>query len=303
MYIKQTKLLSVVVITMFCLLLTNCSAVITPLPVGLYSNATFPLNYESPDNILEDWKVLGTVEGIATVQSFFGLVAVGDASTYAAYKNAISKFPEADCLLNVTIDYKATSFLGIVSSFTTIIRGKAIQSNRNLRLSEIDMQKSSKNTADNLNKLSDVPKQNDVTADTQHPIMTTQKKTGKQNLALDSSIGSSLNEFEARLIGKWKLHATKLPDGKLITPESGLRGLLSFDINKNVNLIFEQNGKTIEFEGTFYTDIRGATTIEVSQSGKPEPRKKIYYKHITINNELLMLKSESQKEYRWKKTN
>ena len=50
MFMIKAKLFSILIISVLCFVLCNCSAVLTPLPVGLFSNAKFPLGYESGYN-------------------------------------------------------------------------------------------------------------------------------------------------------------------------------------------------------------------------------------------------------------
>ena len=118
------------IILIFC----SCAAfVATPIMGGLYTGVTAPVTYD-PGAQGQPYKILGEVEGKATATSILGLIAAGDASVNSAYKNALKQIPDADDLIEVKVDYKGTSFLGLFASYTTIVRAKAIK--RNLSTSE-----------------------------------------------------------------------------------------------------------------------------------------------------------------------
>ena len=106
--------------------MSSCAYVLTPVMGGLYTDVTAPINYVA-GNQNQQYQVLGEVEGTATANSVFGIIAIGDASVYSAYNNALSKKPGTDNLIDVMIDYKGNSFLGLFSSYTTIVRAKAIK--------------------------------------------------------------------------------------------------------------------------------------------------------------------------------
>ena len=108
-------------------LLTGCAAfVVTPLIGGLYTDVTAPVTYD-PGAQGQKYQVLGTVEGTSTATSILGIIATGDASINSALKNALSKNPNADDLIEITVDYRGNSFLGLVAKYTTIVRGKAVK--------------------------------------------------------------------------------------------------------------------------------------------------------------------------------
>ena len=124
---KRTILVLVVVTSIS--FLTGCAAfVVTPIMGGLYTGVTAPVTYD-PGAQGQPYKILGEVEGKATATSILGLIAAGDASVNSAYKNALKQIPNADDLIEVKVDYKGTSFLGLFASYTTIVRAKAIKRN------------------------------------------------------------------------------------------------------------------------------------------------------------------------------
>ena len=294
MFNFKAKLFSIITISIIGLVLCNCSAVLTPLPVGLFTSAKFPLGYESGYSGDKEYTVLGTAEGKTTANSIFGLIATGDASVSTAYMNAIKQFPEADCLTEISIDYTASSFLGLFGSMTTIVKGKAIrfQSPGYSRL-EIEQQSKQKEHKKNI---ASEPKSKMVKSKRLIP-----KESNKITIEPKTQVNSDLTTFDLELIGSWELVSTKLPDGKIIDSESGLKGSLILSNNKEIFLVFEQDGREVEFEGNYYSDGDNSIAIEVALANRPSPQSKIYYKNTRLINNRLILKSETGKEYQWQK--
>ncbi|PKN01316.1 MAG: hypothetical protein CVU77_05820 [Elusimicrobia bacterium HGW-Elusimicrobia-1] len=63
------------------------------------------------------------VRGRATNSILFGLLFFGDAGLAAAYKDALSKNPSANTLVNTMVDGQHSNILGIYQSYTTIVTG------------------------------------------------------------------------------------------------------------------------------------------------------------------------------------
>lgn len=111
------------------LLFCGCAAfVATPIMGTLYTGVTAPITYD-PGAKGQQYQILGDVEGRSSATSILGIIATGDASVRTAYQNALKQIPESDDLIDVTVDYKGTSFLGLFASCTTIVRAKAIKHN------------------------------------------------------------------------------------------------------------------------------------------------------------------------------
>jgi len=107
--------------------LTGCAAfVATPVSGFLYTGVTAPVTYD-PGAQGQSYQILGIVEGTSTATSILGIIASGNASIYSAYKNALKKNSNADDLIDITVDYKGSSFLGLFASYKTIVRGKAVK--------------------------------------------------------------------------------------------------------------------------------------------------------------------------------
>lgn len=103
----------ILIVILFCAAhLTGCFAVTQSPALGvLYTDAAAPITATSTapsDKMLK---------GTATVTSYFGLVATGDASIAAAAKSAgITKIH--------IVDYHSKNILGIVAEYTVIVYGE-----------------------------------------------------------------------------------------------------------------------------------------------------------------------------------
>jgi len=291
MVIRTKRLLSVLALSIICFLVVNCSAVLTPLPVGVYTNAKFPLDFESGYSGSKNYKILGSVTGKATANSILGLFSTGDASIAAAYQNAIAQYPEADCLIEIAIDYSANSFLGLFASITTIVKGKAIQfqklSSQIEELKEVEPKYHKK-----------------VVVNKEKKNMAAKKLAQQKNkdvIEPPLQIPSGLDIEKLAYIGNWELISIKSPDGKRLESESNLKGSLFLSKPNRAKLIFDQSGRKIVFEGKFHFEDNASMTIEVEQVDSPQPRTKIYYKNVHIKDTFLILKSKTGREYYFKK--
>jgi len=112
-----------IILLLFC----GCAAfVATPVIGTLYTGVTAPVTYD-PGAKGQPYQILGDVAGTSSATSILGIIATGDASVKTAYQKALEQIPEADDLIDVTVDYKGTSFLGLFASYTTIVKAKAIK--------------------------------------------------------------------------------------------------------------------------------------------------------------------------------
>jgi hypothetical protein len=116
----------------YCVLLptffltVGCAYTMAPIQGILYTGIKTPVTYESAkDN--KSYKVLGVTSGESQGRSILGLVAYGDAGVDAAYKAALAKYPTADGLVDVRVDNKYFSVLGLYATYTTILTAKAIK--------------------------------------------------------------------------------------------------------------------------------------------------------------------------------
>ncbi len=102
---KKIKLLAVVVMAAF---VTGCATVA---PVGvLYTKVNLPLQLGDGNNISYS-KV-----GQASANSYFSLIATGDASVETAAKNGNIKSIKY-------VDYHVENILGVVGTYTTTVYG------------------------------------------------------------------------------------------------------------------------------------------------------------------------------------
>jgi hypothetical protein len=90
--------------------LGGCAMVAAPVNGCWYTGVQGPL-------MVDDQDVASSKVGTSTMTSFFGVIAVGDASIDAAKKSAgISKVSH--------VDFESTSVLGIFSKWTTVVYGE-----------------------------------------------------------------------------------------------------------------------------------------------------------------------------------
>ncbi len=76
---------------------------------------------------LKDVEVLGPVNGVSKSTSILGWVSTGDSSIKAAKADALRNFPNADDILNIEVDGKVHSILGVISDVELHLRGIAVK--------------------------------------------------------------------------------------------------------------------------------------------------------------------------------
>ena len=112
------------------ILVTGCAMLSPATPVGsvptgmLVTSATGPVSIAAAN--YTEYKVIGQATGTSSAVGVLGIIASGDAGASTAYKNALSN-ARADALIDVQVDQKVTSVLGLFSKHTTIVTGTAIK--------------------------------------------------------------------------------------------------------------------------------------------------------------------------------
>jgi hypothetical protein len=102
------KIAFFVVFVFAAISMSSCMAPMSPVGGALFMDVKAPLAATS--------NVKGKKVGEATVTSYLGVYAAGDASIAAAAKaGGITKIS--------AVDYKSKTILGIISTFTTIVYG------------------------------------------------------------------------------------------------------------------------------------------------------------------------------------
>ncbi|NLZ64137.1 MAG: hypothetical protein GX902_10055 [Lentisphaerae bacterium] len=76
---------------------------------------------------LKDVEVLGPVKGVSKSSSILGWVSTGDSSILAAKADALRNYPNADDIINIEVDSKVHSILGVISDVELHLRGIAIK--------------------------------------------------------------------------------------------------------------------------------------------------------------------------------
>ncbi len=106
---KKMRILFGLAIAVALLISYGCAMVGTPLTGALYTGVKGPIDAEGSGE--------ATKEGKACAKNILGIIAAGDASIDAA-KQA-GEIKEV-----LSVDYKATSILGLYASFCTIVKGR-----------------------------------------------------------------------------------------------------------------------------------------------------------------------------------
>jgi len=94
------------------LAVTGCAGVTSsPVKGVLYTNVTVPLDFERGEK-----DVLYANEGLSCATSYFGVIALGDASIDAAKR--VGHVTDV-----IMVDYRVEGLLGFYARFCTIVRG------------------------------------------------------------------------------------------------------------------------------------------------------------------------------------
>jgi hypothetical protein len=98
---------------------------------ALYTDMTLPGTLASVSSYTitpeSDFESLAFVEGKASGEIILGLIATGDFGYGAAIENAMKQCPNATRLIDIIVDRKVKSFLGVYTKITTTVRGRAIR--------------------------------------------------------------------------------------------------------------------------------------------------------------------------------
>lgn len=179
--------------TLFCAAsLTGCGAATTTPALGiLYTDVKGPVTATgtaSGDRMLE---------GKATVTSYLGLVATGDASIETAAKRAgITQIHH--------VDYHSTHVLGIIATFTVIVYGNGLSTSTETKSQVID------NLAEDLADALSTPTE---TKNRAHPLAPTVEVKGNELLLKTLSPNPSYPTFDIDLEFQTDLDNQKFTEG------------------------------------------------------------------------------------------
>ena len=122
---KRTFLLifAIICLSLFC----SCAMTRSPLTGFLYTNVESPITYRSGKNATHGYEILGEVTGEANAASILGIIATGEASCRKAYEKALEQNPNANGLIDICIDQRSESVLGIYAKTTTKLSAKAVR--------------------------------------------------------------------------------------------------------------------------------------------------------------------------------
>jgi uncharacterized protein YbjQ (UPF0145 family) len=94
---------------------------------SLYTSATLPVVVDVGQRPMESYEIMGEVTGRSVATNILGLIAIGDAGVSAAYNDALKHARGANGLIDVRVDYKSTSILGLIATYETIVTGVAVR--------------------------------------------------------------------------------------------------------------------------------------------------------------------------------
>ena len=96
-------------------------------PSVIYTNETHPSFIGNKLSDLSGVEVLGDVKGSASAANVLLIITLGDNGVEKAKMNALMKTPGADDIINIEVDSTTHSILGLFTTVTTTITGKAVK--------------------------------------------------------------------------------------------------------------------------------------------------------------------------------
>lgn len=100
-------------------------------PSLIYTNETHASYIAPKVENFDNMEVLGHVTGTATAVNTLFIVTAGDTGIAKAKANALKHHPGAEDIVNLEVDTDVHSILGLFTSVTTTISGKAIKYKKN----------------------------------------------------------------------------------------------------------------------------------------------------------------------------
>jgi len=122
----KTRILLGICCMTLLIFVIGCAAIpVGSVPMGLiYTGATGPVGVAAAN--YPEYKIIGPAKGKSACIGVLGMVAAGGAGASEAYQSAC-KHAGADALIDVQVDQKITSVLGLFSKHTTIVQGTAVK--------------------------------------------------------------------------------------------------------------------------------------------------------------------------------
>ena len=110
---------NILIIAAVCavLMLTGCMTAKEGLSDSGVTTALVPKEYE----------VLGTIEFDGTIKNVLGFVTWGGKGYEELLAEAVALYPEADAVIDIYKDYKASMILGVYNTWTTSYYGTVIK--------------------------------------------------------------------------------------------------------------------------------------------------------------------------------
>lgn len=99
----------------------------SPYPGAIYNHVTSTSYIGNKLDNNKNVEILGNAYGTATAADYFMIISAGNCGVVSAKEDALRKFPGADDILNMEVETRNISILGVFSTVTTIVHGKAIK--------------------------------------------------------------------------------------------------------------------------------------------------------------------------------
>ena len=121
----RMKILFEVCCIALLIFVVGCATPVASVPTGLiYTGTTGPVGVAAAN--YPEYRIIGPAKGKSSATGVLGIVAVGGAGAHEAYQSAL-KHAGADALIDVQVDQKVTSVLGLFRKHTTIVQGTAVK--------------------------------------------------------------------------------------------------------------------------------------------------------------------------------
>jgi hypothetical protein len=127
------KLLLLVSCVAIAIAMGGCTGIQTPVgygmasPAGIYTNMIFPSALQENSLESKDIEILRPANGESQTVNVLGIAATGDGGLNKAVEDALHNVKDADDLINMKVDTRVFSILGLFTTSTTKVKGLAVK--------------------------------------------------------------------------------------------------------------------------------------------------------------------------------